>query len=60
MTDDTTSFQRLTRWATTPPQAYGVYLVAVVAVFLLAFYAGTMKPKKTPEAVPTPVTAPQN
>jgi hypothetical protein len=50
---------RFARWATTPPQAYGVYLGAVVLVFLLAFYAGTLKPKKTPDAAPPPVTAPK-
>lgn len=50
---------RLARWATTPPQAYGVYLGAVVLVFLLSFYAGTMKPKIVPVTAPQPVTAPK-
>jgi hypothetical protein len=33
-------------WATTPPQSYAVYLVCLILVFLLSFYAGTLKPKK--------------
>jgi len=49
---------RFARWATTPPQAYGVYLGAVVLVFLLAFYAGTLKPKSAPGTAP-PITAPK-
>lgn len=63
MTDDTNppgAFRRLASWATTPPQAYGVYLVAVALVFLLSFYAGTMKPKTTPGGSPPPVTAPKS
>ena len=60
MSDETTpAFQRFMRWATTPPQAYGVYLAAVLLVFLLAFYAGTMKPRTAPNSAP-PVTAPRS
>lgn len=61
--DDTTSpgtLRRLVRWATTPPQAYGVYLVCLVLVWLVSFYAGTLKPKKTTDLGPPPVTAPRN
>ena len=50
---------RFARWATTPPQAYGVYLGAVVLVFLLSFYAGSLKPKKAPDVAPPPATAPK-
>lgn len=61
MTDDTSSpFKRAFRWATAPPQAWGVYLLAIILVWLLSFYAGTLKPKKTPEASPPPVTAPRS
>jgi hypothetical protein len=61
MTDDTGNpIKRAVRWATTPPQAWGIYLVAVVLVWLISFYAGTLKPKKTPEANPPTVTAPRN
>ncbi|TPQ43069.1 hypothetical protein C2U70_00150 [Bradyrhizobium guangdongense] len=54
------ALKRFASWATTPPQAYGVYLVAVALVFLLSLYAGTMKPKKTPESVSPPVAAPRS
>ncbi len=63
MTDATTPpgpLARLARWAITPPQSYGVYLVALMLVFLLSFYAGTLKPKKAPDAGPPPVTAPKS
>ncbi|MDA9424091.1 MULTISPECIES: hypothetical protein [Bradyrhizobium] len=50
----------LLRWATTPPQAWGVYLLAILLVWLLSFYAGTLKPKKTPDASPPMVTAPRS
>ena len=54
------TFKGLLRWATTPPQAWGVYLLAIILVWLLSFYAGTLKPKKTPDSSPPPVTAPRN
>jgi hypothetical protein len=47
------------RWATTPPQSYAVYLIALVLVWLLSFYAGTLKPKKAEGLAPPPVSAPQ-
>lgn len=62
MADDrnpTDTFRRITRWATTPPQAYGVYFLAVVVVFLLSFYAGTMRPKTAPGLGPPPASAPR-
>ena len=55
MNNETGSGHRLrgiTRWATTRPQAYGVYLLAVVLVWVLSFYAGTLKPKKAPAGQP--------
>jgi hypothetical protein len=51
--------RRLLRWATTPPQAYVVYLIALILVWVLSFYAGTLKPKKAERIGPPPVTAPQ-
>jgi hypothetical protein len=51
--------RRLLRWATTPPQAYVVYLIALILVWVLSFYAGTLKPKKAEGIGPPPVTAPQ-
>jgi hypothetical protein len=54
------TFKRLTRWATTPSQAYGVYLAVLVLVWLVSFYAGTMKPKKAPEGGPPAISALRN
>ena len=45
------------KWATTPPQSYAVYLVALVLVFVLSFYAGTQKPLK-PTGLGPPAAAP--
>ncbi|WP_456622205.1 MULTISPECIES: hypothetical protein [unclassified Bradyrhizobium] len=62
MSDDTgppRTFKGLLRWATTPPQAWGVYLLAIILVWLLSFYAGTLKPKKTQDTSPPPVTTPR-
>ena len=51
------------KWATTPPQSYAVYLAALVLIFVLSFYAGTLKPKGStglgPPPAPTPA-APRN
>jgi len=51
--------RRLLRWATRPPQAYVVYLIALILVWVLSFYAGTLKPKKAEGIGPPPVTTPQ-
>ncbi|KRP86019.1 MULTISPECIES: hypothetical protein [Bradyrhizobium] len=40
--------RRLMQWAITPPQSYGVYLVGLILVFVLSFYAGTLKPTHSP------------
>ena len=49
----TNPIRRLVQWAITPPQSYGVYLVALILVFTLSFYAGTLKPKHAPGPAPT-------
>jgi hypothetical protein len=62
MTDNNSpprTLKGLLRWATTPPQAWGVYLLALLLVWLVSFYAGSLKPKKTPESGPPAVTAPR-
>jgi hypothetical protein len=51
--------RRFLRWATTPPQAYAVYLVCLVLVWVLSFYAGTLKPKKADGIGPPPISVPQ-
>ena len=49
------------KWAITPPQSYAVYLAALFLVFVLSFYAGTLKPNSpTGLGPPAPVpTAPR-
>ena len=37
--------RKLFKWATTPPQSYAVYLVLLILVWLVSFYAGTLNPK---------------
>jgi len=58
--DDETSLQKLMRWAKTPPQVYVVYLVALILVWLVSFYAGTLNPKRSQNPVPPPVSAPRS
>jgi hypothetical protein len=54
------SFKELVRWATTPPQAYLVYLVALILIWGISFYAGTLSPKKAPPTPSSQVTAPHS
>jgi hypothetical protein len=50
----------LWQWATTRPQAYLTYVLAVVLIGGLSLYAGTLKPKRPPpQAQPAAVSAPQ-
>ena len=58
--DNESSFQKLVRWARTPPQVYVVYLVGLILVWLVSFYAGTLNPKRSQSPAPPPVTAPRN
>ena len=48
------------QWATTPPQSYAVYLVALFLVAGGSFYIGTLKPKKPIGFGPPPVSVPRN
>jgi hypothetical protein len=50
----------LVQWAITPPQSYAVYLVALVLVAGLSFYAGSLKPKPAAGVGPPPVSVPRN
>ncbi|QPF82181.1 hypothetical protein IC762_20630 [Bradyrhizobium genosp. L] len=52
--------RRFLQWATTPPQAYGVYLVALFLAFTLSFYAGSLKPKQAPAPSVSTPTSPRN
>ena len=42
----------------TPPQAYLVYVIALVLIWAGSFYAGTLSPKKAPPSAPSQVNAP--
>jgi hypothetical protein len=49
----------LWRWATTPPQAYVVYVLALILVWGVSFLAGTLNPKRTGSPMsPPPLSAP--
>jgi hypothetical protein len=58
--DQPMSLRQLLRWAITPPQAYVVYLLAVVAVGGLSFYAGTLRPTKHPLSLVPPAASVPN
>ena len=57
--DKPAGFQGLVKWATTPPQAYVVYLLGIILIYGLSFIAGTLNPKKPPPSPPPAVSAPQ-
>ena len=57
-TDSSSALTRLFRWATTPPQAYAMYVLALVAVYGVTFLAGSLAPKKHPAATPPSVSVP--
>jgi hypothetical protein len=54
------SLRGLWTWATTPPQAYVVYVLALLLVWGISFLAGTLNPKRTGGGqTPPPASAPQ-
>jgi hypothetical protein len=55
---DPDTIKGLVKWAMTPPQAYVVYVIGLLLVYSLSYYAGTLNPKKAPPSPPA-VTAPQ-
>jgi hypothetical protein len=56
---DTKTFGGLVKWAMTPPQAYVVYVLALLMVYGVSYIAGALNPKKAPPSSPPAVTAPQ-
>jgi len=48
----------LWRWLTRPPQVYVVYLVGLLVVWMVSFYAGTLNPRKTITPLSPPLSAP--
>jgi hypothetical protein len=57
--NDDTGIKLLLRWATKPPQAYVVYLIVLILVWMGSFYAGTLRPKRADGVGPPPISAPQ-
>lgn len=58
--DPDTALRTLWRWATTRPQSYAVYLIVLILVWAVSFYAGTLKPKHGAGMGPPQVAAPRN
>ena len=56
---DPNTFKGLVKWAMTPPQAYVVYVIGLLLVYGVSYYAGTLNPKKAPPSTPPAVTVPQ-
>jgi hypothetical protein len=54
-----TKFKDLVRWASTPPQVYVVYLIGLILVWGISFYAGTLNPRRTQGVAPPQVSVPQ-
>jgi hypothetical protein len=62
MNDDSSqdrSLRALWKWATTPPQVYVVYVLALILVWGISFLAGTLNPKRTANQPPPAASAPQ-
>jgi len=62
--DQQSPISRLWRWIKTPPQVYVAYLVGLLLVWMVSFYAGTLNPRHGagfgPPTVSPPVSAPKN
>ena len=56
---DPNRFKGLVKWAMTPPQAYVVYVIGLLLVYAVSYFAGTLNPKKAPPSTPPAATAPQ-
>jgi hypothetical protein len=50
----------LWRWSTTPPQSYPMYVVCLILVLGLSYYAGTLKPKRAVSTAPPSAALPSN
>ncbi|MBI3699858.1 MAG: hypothetical protein HY242_05355 [Afipia sp.] len=56
--DQSSGFNKLFRWATTPPQAYLVYVLALILVYCVMFLAGTLTPRQHLTVKPDQVSVP--
>ena len=52
------NFKDLVQWATKPPQIYAVYLIGLILVWGVSFFAGTLNPRKTQGQAPPQVSVP--
>lgn len=48
------------KWAITAPQSYAIYLAALALVFVVSFYAGTLKPQKATSVGTPAATTPRH
>lgn len=58
--DDDRGFSGFVRWVSKPPQSYVMYVIALILIWAVMFYAGTLNPKRTNSAGPAAVTTPKN
>jgi hypothetical protein len=56
---DPNTLKGLVKWAMTPPQAYVVYVIGLLLIYGLSYFAGTLNPKKARPSPPPAVTVPQ-
>jgi hypothetical protein len=56
--DQQSQISRLWQWIKKPPQVYVFYLVCLLLVWMVSFYAGTLNPKRGTGFGPPPVSAP--
>jgi hypothetical protein len=54
------SFGDLMKWALTPPQSYAVYVIGLLLVYSLSYFAGTLNPKKGATPPQPTVSAPRD
>jgi len=54
------AIRTLVRWAIKPPQVYVTYVIGLLLIWGVSFYAGTLNPKHSPGSAPPPVSAPRN
>jgi hypothetical protein len=58
--DQADTIRNFVQWATTLPQSIAVYFICVVLIGGIAFYAGTLAPKRSLSTTAPPVSAPRN